>query len=168
MFEMALTSKITKFDPAWRSAFNLEAMRLRPVLESFLEDIHHVGSTAVPGLAAKPEIDILVVVGKDAKGIDWSSQLRTLGYQRGSDLSDGHQFYKREVNGVRTHKIHVCVSGHCEINRMLMFKDLLIRDASMRREYEMLKIQLEQNNQFGIAEYLTKKAPFINSSLVAK
>ena len=59
---MALTSKITAYDPSWPQQYGDEVTRLTPIFAQTLFEVHHVGSTAVSGLAAKPEIDVLVVV----------------------------------------------------------------------------------------------------------
>lgn len=89
--------------------------------------------------------------------------MRGLGYVRGSDLSSGHHFYRRDINGVRTHKVHVCISGHREIERMLRFRDALINHKEIRQSYQDLKLELEKSNTGGIAEYLIRKAPFIEN-----
>lgn len=89
--------------------------------------------------------------------------MSSLGYVRGTNLSVGHHFYRRDVNGVRTHKVHVCVQGHPQIVRMLRFRDLLRSDPTVRQEYQDLKLALEADNRNGIAEYLARKAPFIDA-----
>ncbi len=89
-----------------------------------------------------------------------------LGYVRGSDLSEGHHFYRRNVDGIRTHKLHVCTRGHLTIIQMLGFRDLLRRDALIRQQYEALKLQLESSNSDGMAEYMEKKSPFIIAALL--
>ena len=165
---MPLTSQITEYDSRWPSQFDCEVTRLRPIFGEVLAEVHHVGSTAVPGLAAKPEIDILIVVAAHAEEMDWSAALAGLGYRRGGNLSIGHQFYKRDVSGIRTHKLHICVTGHIEIARMLEFRDLLRQSDPLRQDYQSLKMSLERSNTLGIGEYLEKKAPFINTALAAK
>ncbi|MNF11857.1 dephospho-CoA kinase/protein folding accessory domain-containing protein [compost metagenome] len=67
------------------------------------------------------------------------------------------------MDGVRTHKVHVCISGHPQIERMLRFRDLLRGDPALRQQYQDLKSQLEASNREGIGEYLAKKAPFIDA-----
>lgn len=91
--------------------------------------------------------------------------MRALGYLRGKDLSEGHQFYRRDVDGVRTHKVHVCPAGHAQIGRILRFRDLLRQDPDLRARYQGLKLTLEAENQDGIQEYLARKAPFIDAVL---
>ncbi|MFL1546106.1 GrpB family protein [Pseudomonas sp. O39] len=160
---MALTSKICPYDPQWPLLFTAENRRIAGGFGAELIGTHHIGSTAVPGLSAKPEIDILVVVSEHLNEVARNKFMRTLGYVRGSDLSAGHHFYRRDVDGVRTHKIHVCVAGHEQIARMLCFRDLLRKDSTVREQYQDLKLQLEANNRGGIAEYLAHKAPYIDA-----
>ncbi|WP_422368627.1 GrpB family protein [Pelagibius sp.] len=159
---MALTSTITGYNDRWPTLFNQEADRLRPLFGETLVDLHHVGSTAVVGLAAKPEIDILVVVNATEDLDLWEGALKQLGYRRGGDLSAGHHFFKRDVEGVRTHKLHVCLVGHPQISRMLKVRDHLRSNDKDREAYKALKLQLEKESQTGIAEYLNGKAPFLD------
>jgi len=160
---MALTSEISPYNPEWPLLFTAEIRRIAEGFGAELIGTHHVGSTAVPGLSAKPEIDILVVVSEHKNEVARSEFMRTLSYVRGTDLSAGHHFYRRDVNGVRTHKVHVCVAGHGQIARMLRFRDLLREDSTIRKQYQDLKLRLEANNRGGIAEYLAHKAPYIDA-----
>lgn len=158
---MALTSKISPYDSRWPALFLAAKEQIAKAFGSELIAIHHVGSTAVPGLAAKPEIDMLVEVSTHRNEPSRESVMSGLGYVRGSDLSAGHHFYRRDVDGVRTHKIHVCISGHSQIERMLRFRDILRGDPIIRKRYQDLKLELEAGNTGGIGEYLARKAPFI-------
>ncbi|MBR0962059.1 GrpB family protein [Bradyrhizobium japonicum] len=162
---MPLTSPIKPYDPTWPQQYAAEEARLKPIFSSALIGIHHVGSTAVPELAAKAEIDVLAVVRSDSGLEDWSRSLATLGYRRGGDLSAGHHFFKRDVNGARTHKLHVCLDGHGQIARMLKFRDHLRQHAGDRSRYQDLKLRLERENSSGIRQYLIAKDPFIQDIL---
>ncbi|NBF10070.1 GrpB family protein [Pseudomonas sp. Fl4BN1] len=162
---MALTSKISLYDCQWPLGFLAEKDRIIKGFGGELVAIHHVGSTAVSGLAAKPEIDLLVVVSEHRGEAARNAFMSTLGYVRGSDLSVGHHFYRRDVDGVRTHKVHVCTGGHEQIGRMLRFRDLLRQDGDLRQQYQDLKLRLEASNRQGIGEYLAQKAPFIAAVL---
>ncbi len=164
---MPLTSTITGYDPGWPRKYNEEAERLRPIFGDALTEIHHVGSTAVPELSGKPEIDMLVVVDDVNTADKWTIGLTRLGYRRGGDMSAGHVFYKRDVDGVRTHKIHVCREGNVEIEKMLKFRDYLRSHSDVRERYQALKLKLEEANTGGIGEYLDGKAPFIEEVLSA-
>lgn len=138
---------------------------LRPIFGSALVKLHHVGSTAVVGLLAKPEIDILALVTDMSSETSWVMPLERRGVRRGGDLSTGHLFFKRDLNGLRTHKVHVCVVGHPTANQMLQFRDHLRRCRADRELYASLKLKLEAENTRGIGEYLSNKAPFIHSVL---
>jgi GrpB-like predicted nucleotidyltransferase (UPF0157 family) len=161
MAVMALTSKITAYDPNWPSLYQSEAIRLRQAFGHALLEIHHIGSTAVTGLAAKPEIDILILVKDSDVAENMTAALVDLGYRRGGDLSAGHSFFKRDVDGVRTHKLHLCLAGHAKAIEMLKFRDHLRQDNEVRDAYGRLKLQLEQENTKGISEYLRGKEPYI-------
>ncbi|MDH1629201.1 GrpB family protein [Pseudomonas mosselii] len=163
---MALTSKITTYNPEWPQRYQSDKVLLASAFGDELLAIHHVGSTAVPQLAAKPEIDVLVEVSEHRNEAARDEVLLSLGYVRGSDLSPGHHFYRRNVGEVRTHKIHICRCGHDSVIQMLTFRDLLRNDASLRQRYQDLKIELEATNTGGMAEYLEKKGPFILAALL--
>lgn len=158
---MALTSRISEYDNQWPRMFDAEKTRLEGALGAKAVEIHHAGSTAVPGLAAKPEIDLLVVVSDHEGEARVDQAMAALGYIRGKNLSEGHHFYRRDVGGVRTHKVHVCLLGHWQISRML-FRDMLRQD-DLRQEYQNLKLELASANEHGIKEYLARKAPFIDA-----
>ncbi|MEM6484890.1 MAG: GrpB family protein [Pseudomonadota bacterium] len=162
MRKAPLTNPVVPYDASWVSAYRQEAARLAPLFGTALVAITHVGSTAVPGLAAKPEIDILVEVNR---ADDVAEALANLGYRRGRDLSPGHQFYKKERNGRRSHKLHLCLAGHRMIGDMKHFLDVLLTSRETRDAYEVLKLSLVANNTQGIAEYLDGKAPFIQRIL---
>lgn len=162
---MALTSRISTYDPKWPSAFEAEARRIHSVPARSVLTIHHVGSTAVPDLMAKPEIDLLAVVESVVLASEWTLCLDKLGYRRGGDLAPGHLFYKRDVEEVRTHKLHVLEAGHADIDRMLRFRDRLRSDRDVRQDYQALKLRLEAENAAGIREYLSGKAEFVEKAL---
>lgn len=159
---MPLTSSITDYDDKWPRLYEAEAKRLRPIFGDVCVEMHHVGSTAVEGLAAKPEIDMLVVVSDPSPLNHWQHELLRLHYRRGGDLMEGHHFFKRERGGVRTHKLHICVVGHSQISRMLGIRDHLRANPYDRQAYAELKLRLERENRTGIAEYLDAKAPFLD------
>jgi len=164
---MPLTSSIAPYDPQWPKRYEEEAARLKPIFGAALKEIHHVGSSAVPELSAKPEIDVLVVVDDLNISDACTGSLQRLGYRRGGDLSPGHHFFKRDVDGLRTHKVHVCLEGHAKIEEILKFRDHLRTNAEIRAQYQALKLKLEKENSTGIGEYLEGKTPFIQSVLSA-
>jgi GrpB-like predicted nucleotidyltransferase (UPF0157 family) len=165
VLDRATHQHISAYDPEWPSRFAEEQQRLAPIFGSKLLALDHVGSTAVPGLSAKPEIDILIELVDDADIDGYTASLIGLGYRRSSDLSQGHHFFKKDVGGVRTHKLHVVTRGHFQISRMLLFRDHLRNAPKARQDYQSLKLKLERENTQGIGEYLKAKAPFIDKML---
>ncbi|WP_367597585.1 GrpB family protein [Pseudomonas fulva] len=163
---MALTSNITPYDSAWPVRLRADKLSIASAFGEELIAVHHVGSTAVPGLAAKPELDVLIVINNHNFTSVRDGVLNDLGYIRGSDLSPDHPFYRRNVHGGRTHKLHVCRQDHASIAQMLGFRDPLRQDPTLRQQYQSLKLELEPSNVNGMAEYLQKKAPFIIEALL--
>ncbi len=94
---MALTSHITPYDTEWPARFKADKPSIASAFGEELMAIYHVGSTAVPGLAAKPEIDVLVEVHNYHCASARDRVLIDLGYRRGSDLSPDHHFYRRTI-----------------------------------------------------------------------
>lgn len=162
---MALTSKIAAYNADWPRRFAIEKDRISSAFGNDLVEMFHVGSTAVPDLPAKPEIDILVEVTSHKSAVSIQQNLSEFGYVRGTDLSEGHHYYRRNVEGVRTNKLHVCLVGHRQSLRMRAFRDLLRSDDDARQQYGELKLRLERENVEGIGEYLEKKRPFIESMI---
>lgn len=162
---MPLTSAITIYDHNWPLIYADAAKWLQPIFGNALLNLQHVGSTAVRGLSAKPEIDILAIVTDMTSIHVWAAALTAQGFTRGSDLSAGHLFFRRDENGVRTHKLHICINGHPTAVQMLRFRDHLRESAADRDRYAELKLRLEAENTGGIGEYLEKKAPFIRGVL---
>ncbi|AWN49879.1 GrpB family protein [Methylobacterium terrae] len=158
---MPLTSALVSYDPRWPQMYADEAARLAAVFADRLIALHHVGSTAVPGLVAKPEIDILAEVGEGADTQQWDSPLADLGYRRGGDLSPDHLFFKRDVNGVRTHKLHVCTAHHPDAQKVLAFRNLLRADPAARERYGAFKQKIATDESLDMKRYLSLKEPFI-------
>ena len=162
---MPLTSVLTAYDDRWPQMYAASAEWLQPLFGSALVDLHHIGSTAVVGLLAKPEIDILAVVTDVSRVDTWVTPLANREFRRGSDLSEGHLFFRRNEHEIRTHKLHVCVDGHPTAIQMLRFRDHLRRCSADRDQYARLKLRLQAENTRGIGEYLEGKAPFISTIL---
>ncbi len=162
---MPLTSQIVAYDPAWQARFEAEAQRLQTVFDSAALAIHHVGSTSVPGLWAKPEIDILVVIADITSITRFEGPMANLGYGAPVEMLPDHFYFRRNHQEKRTHKVHVCGPDHFSISEFLVFRDHLRSCAKARADYEALKLKLESENTQGILEYLEGKAPFIRAAL---
>ena len=164
---------IAPSDPAWPRAFVAEKAHLLATLPNdLIRRIEHFGSTAVPGLAAKPIIDILVEVSDlDATRARIVPILEAQGYEylwRPTHGDDGPPFYawfiKRDaMTGVRTHHIHMVEASFAEHWRRLLFRDFLIAHPEVAREYEALKRRLAADHPNDRVAYTRGKSTFIES-----
>ena len=164
---------IVPYDPAWPEAFRREKVHLLSCLPGDLvRRVDHFGSTAVPGLAAKPVVDMLVeVTDLQATRVRIAPVLEAQGYEylwRPTHGDDGPPFYawfiKRDAEtGVRTHHIHM-VEGHfAEHWDRLLFRDWLIAHPEQAREYEALKMRLAAASPDDRIAYSLGKTEFIVS-----
>lgn len=144
---MTDTIVIVPYDPSWPAAFEAEAGRLRQALGPLALRIDHVGSTAVPGLAAKPVIDIQISV-KDLQPLEvWRPALEALGYRHVPDPDDAtYPFLHRPAAWPHTHHIHVCAAGGAEERRHLAFRDALRARPELAAAYAELKCSLAREH----------------------
>jgi GrpB-like predicted nucleotidyltransferase (UPF0157 family) len=132
---------IAEYDLSWPELFQREAARIRAVLGTRVRMLEHVGSTSVPGLAAKPKIDLLLVVVDSANEPAYVPALETAGYILHIREPDWYQH--RLFKGPDTDiNLHVFTVDCEEIDRMLLFRDWLRTNASDRRLYEETKREL--------------------------
>jgi len=142
-----LTAKIqvVDYDPAWPELFRREAARIRRVLEERVVLLEHVGSTSVPGLAAKPIVDILLVVPDSSDEPVWLPDLEAAGYVLVIREPDSHQH--RCLKGPDTNvNLHVYSPGCPEIGRCLTFRDRLRAHPGDRAHYQRVKRELAERD----------------------
>ena len=125
----------------WPRQFELEAERLRELLGSELVVIHHIGSTAIPRLAAKPIIDCLPIVRQIERVDSLTPALAAAGYRAWGEygLAGRRYFTMDDATGTRTHNIHIYGEGNAEIHRHLAFRDYLRAHTDVCRQYEEVK-----------------------------
>jgi GrpB-like predicted nucleotidyltransferase (UPF0157 family) len=134
------TIRVVAYDPAWPTAFAAEAARLGTALGSVALRIDHHGSTAVPGLAAKPIIDIQISVAALHPLSVYGSTLEASGYIHVPSPDDSFcPFFHRPAQWPHTHHVHVVERGGSEERRTLAFRDYLRDRPTVAREYEELK-----------------------------
>ncbi|MBM2840116.1 MAG: hypothetical protein HW412_644 [Bacteroidetes bacterium] len=132
---------IEPYDPMWPEQFCEEATRLRSVLGPATLRIEHVGSTSVPGLPAKPVIDIQVSVASLEPLAQLAKDLEGLGYTYVpvGDFDKVYPFFTKPAEWPSTHHVHVCVSGGEQEAKHLAFRDYLRNDPTIAVEYVKLK-----------------------------
>lgn len=153
---------IAGYDPAWPSRFETEAARIRRALGGQLVRIDHVGSTAVPGVGAKPIVDIQASVRVMTPRTAYVDPLRALGYRWALDpWSDEHEYFSRDDGGERSFQIHVCRAGSDWERRHLAFRDWLRAHPEDAAAYERLKRELAERHPRDIFTYVDAKTAFI-------
>ena len=157
--------RIVPYDPDWPSRFERERQALdRAIGDKASGGIHHVGSTAVPGLAAKPIIDILVGVQGLPGSRSCFGRLRELGYLYAPYRPDQmHWFCKPEPNR-RTHHLHLVPTESTRFRDELAFRDYLRSDAGGAAAYEVLKRRLAIEFHNDREGYTAAKGEFIRAA----
>ena len=137
---------VQPYDPQWPSRFAAEKLRLAEALGSLAQRIEHHGSTAVPGLAAKPIIDIQVSVASLQPLDPFIAALSSLGYVHVAHDDDVRcPFFHRPALWPHTHHVHLVLAGGEEEARTLAFRDYLRSHRDVAEEYEHLKRQLARH-----------------------
>src|SRR5215813_2160596 len=140
---MGETLEIAPYDPGWPAAFSAERDRLAAVLGDLAIRIDHHGSTAVPGLAAKPVIDIQISVADLGRLEEYAARLAPLGYVHVPHPDDAFcPFLHRPAAWPHTHHVHLVESGGAAERDTLAFRDFLREHADTARAYEELKRRL--------------------------
>lgn len=148
----------------WEEEYQNERDCIHSAIGPLICAIHHIGSTAVRGLAAKPIIDIAIEIAFFDTGIQCIAGLERLGYSyKGTNvLPDRHYFSK---GSPRTHQIHMYEEGNQYLLKQLAFRDCLRKEESVRQEYEDLKRTLAQKHRQDKLAYAEAKTDFINAVL---
>ncbi len=151
---------LAEYDPSWPERFEREAERIAAALGERALLIEHVGSTSVPGLSAKPTIDVLLVVADSADEDAYLPAMEAAGYVLRIREPDWHE-HRMVVDRVASVQVHV-VSGGCpEIERWLIFRDRLRSDAADRELYERTKRELAARTWRYVQNYADAKGAVV-------
>jgi len=157
---------IVDHDAAWPEDFGRHRARIRAALGGVALEVHHVGSTSVPGLAAKPVIDVALVVADPADEASYVPALVTAGYVL--RLREPEWFEHRllrEGEGQRVN-LHVFGQDCAEVRRMLVFRDHLRRDEVDRALYERTKRDLASRRWSRVQDYADAKSDVVADIMV--
>lgn len=152
---------VVPHDPRWPAAFDFERRELLATLGDLVARAHHIGSTAVAGLAAKPVIDILLEVRSLAELDDATPSLEALGYEALGEFGIAGRRYFRKGGDQRTHQIHAFGAGDPHIHRHLAFRDYLQAHPGVREEYARLKSGLAERHPDDLEAYCEGKDAFV-------
>ncbi len=157
--------EVVPYDPRWPKAFEEEAKHLHGILGNNVVTIYHIGSTAVPGLAAKPIIDILIVV-KDILDVDKEThQFEQLGYTARGELGIPFRRHFHKGDFLRTHNVHIFEEGAAQVDNHIHFRDYLRNSPQISQEYAELKFELAKKHPKNMLAYLEGKEGFVRKIL---
>ena len=154
------------YDPAWPELFEAERVRLLASLPGLLLEVQHIGSTAIPGMAAKPIIDIMIGVASMAVADLLMVPLIGAGYTTSAEFNAtlvDRRWFMRHAEGRRTHHLHVMPLGGDEWRRRLRFREVLRASPALAGQYLQLKQQLASRYAGDREQYTDAKTDFVSS-----
>jgi GrpB-like predicted nucleotidyltransferase (UPF0157 family) len=143
--------RLEEHRPAWAEAFRAEAERIRRAAGDALTAVEHIGSTAVPGLRAKPILDLAAAAAPGVNPFGLDATLQPLGYVQHRTGPRNHGVHVRMEGGARTHILHVFAAESWATCPQRLFRDRLRRDPDARRRYDGLKAGLAATSSDGRA-----------------
>jgi GrpB-like predicted nucleotidyltransferase (UPF0157 family) len=153
---------LAEYDPAWALQFEREAARVRSILGDRFRLLEHVGSTSVPGLAAKPIVDMVLAVPDSADEPSYVPAMEAAGYVlriREPEWFE-HRLFRRPDTSIN---LHVFTDGSTEIGRMLAFRDWLRANPDERLLYEQTKRELAARTWKFVQYYADAKTEVVEA-----
>lgn len=156
---------VKPYDPSWAQDFAAIRDELAAAVSDLVLSIEHVGSTSVPGLSAKPIIDIDIVIESEENFPEVAKALASIGYTHEGNLGiPGREAFKYEgKDHLRKHHLYVCTKDASELRRHLSFRDYLLTHPEAVKEYSRVKEEGAKLYPNDIDAYIQHKSPFIES-----
>lgn len=153
---------IAPSNPSWTESFSEERERLRPFLGHIADELQHYGSTAVPGLSAKPIIDMMAPVISLEQADNLGKHLTKAGYRKIDAGFFKRRFFRRKVKGADlAYHLHLVVSPAWPLKNELILRDWLIQHPEIARGYEALKVKLAKAHGDDMPRYTEGKTSFL-------
>lgn len=151
--------EVVPHDPTWRNQFEAESKQIANAFDENVVAIHHIGSTSVPNIHAKPIIDLLVEVQNITQVDAQNSAMESLGYTvMGAFGIPGRRYFRKDnSDNIRTHHVHVFEVGSPHVERHLVFRDYLIAHPEDAQRYSELKRELATKYPTDIEQYMDGK-----------
>ena len=152
--------ELEAYNTAWPDVFNIEKEMLNSLMGQANPVIEHIGSTAVPGLSAKPIIDIMVGLQEFSVAGQWVQGMGRLGYRYIAEYEDSmpnRKFFLKSSGGERSHHVHMVQLNEAYWDRHMFFRNHLLSNDTTRTAYQDLKTRLsnldwEDGNQYAMAK----------------
>jgi GrpB-like predicted nucleotidyltransferase (UPF0157 family)/GNAT superfamily N-acetyltransferase len=157
--------EVVPHDPKWSEKFEQEAAIIREIFGDNLVKVHHIGSTSIPGIKAKPIIDIIPVV-KDIMLVDnYNQAMEKVGYRAHGEygITGRRYFVKFDGNKVRIVNCHCYELGNDEVERYTLFRDHMIANPEDALAYSNLKEELAKKFPNDIDSYVNGKDSFVKA-----
>ena len=156
---------IVPYDPSWPTLFAKERDRILEAVGQWVEEVEHVGSTAIPGLDAKPVVDLMAGLKSMADASSCVEPLTNLGYSHWAEGAQPHhhlfvKFVDPEMSA-RTHNLHLVEAGGQYWEERLLFRDYLRKHPEAAKEYAQLKHRLASRHREDREAYTEAKADFV-------
>ncbi|UTR16507.1 GrpB family protein [Salipaludibacillus sp. LMS25] len=153
--------EVKPFNENWSLLFEEESKKLSGIFGDQVIEVHHIGSTAVPGLRAKPIIDMMPVV-KNIESVEaYNEDMMAIGYEPKGENGIQERRYFQKGGDNRTHHVHVYQHGNNDIIRHLAFRDYLTAYPEKKKEYGDLKHELAKRYPYNIVAYMSGKEGLI-------
>ncbi|MED1202631.1 GrpB family protein [Heyndrickxia acidicola] len=149
--------RVVCYDASWKDIFWSESFALKEVLKDNVSHIHHIGSTAIPGMSAKPIIDILIEAYTLEAVDSREGELGELGYSAYGENGILNRRFFSKGGDRRTHHVHIYQAGDRNIERHLAFRDYLISYPEKAKEYSGQKRMLAAKYPCDIEGYIAGK-----------
>lgn len=152
-------------DLTWRANFEAESKQIARMMGENVVVIHHIGSTAIPNIYAKPIIDLLIEVKDIRKTDEQSVAMERIGYEAMGEfgLPGRRYFRKNRSPEIRTHNVHTYEVGSPEITRHLAFRNYMIAHPDVAQQYSRLKQELAKQHPQNIEDYMDGKDEFVKT-----
>ena len=160
--------EIVEYRPEWADIFERERAAILETCSPWVMEVHHIGSTSVPGLAAKPILDIMLVVANPEDGERAVEPMTTLGYRyRGENGLLGRFYFDKIVDGRTVVHCHMYPQDHSDVRKLVAFRDQLRTHRETACEYERLKRALALKYRDDRESYTDGKGAFISKTTTA-
>lgn len=155
--------RVVDYDSDWLVAYSDEAKDVSKAAGNTLVCIHHIGSTSIPGIKAKPIIDILLEVESLDALDERAMEFEALGYEVMGEFGiPDRRYYRRDnSSGVRTHQIHAFKAGVPDVARHLAFRDYMRSHPIVASQYGELKARLAKEHSHDMDAYMDGKDSFV-------
>ncbi|HAQ08666.1 MAG TPA: hypothetical protein DCR24_14570 [Bacillus bacterium] len=154
--------EVVPYSSEWLELFSNEKVILEAIFKAADANIHHIGSTSVPGLSAKPIIDILLAAEKLEDVEEATPQLEAEGYEaKGENGIIGRRYFQKSDNGIRKVHLHAFEKGSHDLYRHLVFRDFLREHPEEAKRYAEVKEKAAREYEFDIESYIAEKSPIV-------